>query len=149
MNLLKSIFSELGTSDNYHTNWYGYATNQLSHTLLGFITSCIVSYTTFLILGEFWVKEYIWGTAAILYLFVELIQRQTRNIWDCVEDFIFFAIYGAGSGYLLFDEVTPGSPEIVTNILYTLKVVAIIGSHLLVGISLRLYNAYRSKQYER
>lgn len=146
MNLLKSIFSELGTSDNYHTNWYSYATNQLSHTLLGFITSCIVSYTTFLILGEFWVKEYIWGTAALLYIFVELIQRQTRNIWDAVEDFIFFAVYGAGVGYLLFNEVSPGSPEVKSNILYTIKVVSIIGGHLSVGILMRAYFAAKEKE---
>ena len=136
-------------SDNFRLDWYGYATNQLSHALLGFLASCIVSYLSFIILGQFWLKEFIWLTAASIYTLIEVVQKQTGNIWDCVEDFIFFAIYGAGSGYLLFDEVTPGSPEIVTNILYTLKVVAIIGSHLLVGISLRLYNAYRSKQYER
>lgn len=135
-------------SDNFRNDWYGYSTNQLSHALLGFLASCIVSYISYLYLGEFWSKELIWCTTATIYICFEALQKQSNNIWDCVEDFIFFAVYGAGSGYLLFDEVSPGSPEVKTNILYTLKVVGIIGSHLLVGISLRLYNAYRSKKNE-
>lgn len=131
-------------SDNFRRDWYGYATNQLSHTLLGFLTSCLVSYISFLILGEFWVKEYILITSATIYLFVELAQKQD-NIWDCIEDFTFFVVYGVGSGYLLFNEVSVGSPEVRTNILYILNVVSIISAHLSIGILIRILQSRAGK----
>lgn len=140
----QEFISSLLQADSFRNNWYSYATNQLSHTLLGFLTSCLVSYVSFLILDEFWVKEYILITSAAIYLLVELIQKQD-NIWDCIEDFTFFVVYGAGSGYLLFDEVSVGSPEVRTNILYTLNVVSIISAHLSIGILIRILQTRGNK----
>lgn len=134
MNILKTILSDLSTPDNFSRNWYGYATNQISHTALGFIAASMVAFVWFCFLGEFAPKEYSWALTASVYAAWEL----RKPSWDSLEDFIFFAIYGAGSATMLFSEVSPGSPQVTTEIGYIPKFTAIIATHLMVGIVARI-----------
>ena len=134
MSILKTILSDLSTPDNFSRNWYGYATNQISHAALGFLLTALVSYLWFCFWGEFAPREYAWAFVAAAYAAWEL----RKPSWDGLEDFIFFAVYGAGSATMLFSEVTPGSPEVITEVTYIPKVLAIITMHLSVGIVARV-----------
>ena len=129
------IFSELATPSNFSRDWYGYATNQISHTALGFIAASLVAVVLFCFLGEFAPKEFSLALTALAYGAWEL----RKPSWDALEDFIFFAMYGAGSATMLFNEITPGSPIVETNALYIPKFTAIITVHLIVGILARAY----------
>lgn len=134
MSFVKKVIKDLSTPDNFSYNWYGYATNQISHATLGFLALSIVSFILFIILGEFAQKEVTWLIVAVLYVLWEI----RSPSWDGLEDFIFFVVYGAGSASLLFNEVNPGSPVVETSIDYVPKIVLIIATHLFVGIVARV-----------
>ena len=141
--IIVGIISELGKADNFRYDWYGYATNQMAHGLFGFLFACFVSYAGFLLYGEFCDKEAILGIVFGVYILVEFLQVNQKNIWDSIEDTIFFVFYGAGSAILLFSEVEPGSTAVKTDLTNAIYVSLIITIHLLTGIVCRAYNKTR------
>ena len=136
MGIFSKITDELSTQENFSRDWYAYATNQIGHTAIGFVFASLVSYLTFLYLGEFAPKECIWLFSAMIYGAWETLNGKPS--WDSLEDWIFFAIYGAGSATMLFSEVSAGSPMVVTQIVYVPKFTAIIAAHLSVGVVARI-----------
>lgn len=139
-NTLKVIFKELGKADNFRYDWYGYATNQMAHGLFGFLFACFISYGGFLLYGEFCEKQSILLTIFCIYALVEFLQINQKNIWDIVEDTIFFVGYGAGTAILLFSEVEVGSTTVVTDLKTAIYIATLIAVHLSTGILCRAYS---------
>ena len=130
---LKLILHDLSTPSDFHSDWYGWATNQMAHITLGIMLTAIVSCFNFLVFGEFAYKAVLWGVVATTYiLFVEMQQGKSR-FWDSVEDFVFVVIYGAGTSIMMFHEVAPGSPEMRVNITSVAPICVIVTTHLIAG----------------
>lgn len=142
MNTLKKILEELRTTQDFDGDWYGYATNQLSHFVLGFAMACVFSAMHFWTFGEFAEKGALWFTIAFLYAIWELGVQRWRGI-DTIEDWVFYSVYGAGSAILFFNETTPGSPILTTSMEYVMPFVAILFGHLGIGILVRIYQKVR------
>jgi len=142
MLLIKRVFQELKRTEDFSSDWYGYATNQLSHFVLGFTMACVFSAMHFWLLGDFADKAALWFTIAFIYGMWELGVQRWRG-FDSVEDWVFYSVYGAGSAILFFNETTPGSPILTTSIEYVMPFVAILFGHLVVGILVRIYQKVR------
>lgn len=132
--IFAALRRELSISENFRNDWYGWATNQMAHILLGFIFAGVVSFCLFSVIGEFAHKEATWAIVALPYLVFET----RKPSFDAIEDWIFVCIYGAGAAIMLFDETVPGSPLITTNIKHAPIFGGIVAAHLLVGIAARI-----------
>lgn len=140
--MLQRIIDALKSPSGFRNDWYGYATNQLSHILLGFLALGLISWLGFTLMGEFAQRWLSWLITATLFFLWELSQR-SGLLWDKIEDWVFMSIYGAGSAALLFKEVEPGSPLIITEITNIPPMIAIISGHLLTGVWFRLIRGKR------
>lgn len=140
--MLKKIMEALKSPSDFRNDWYGYSTNQLSHILLGFLALGFVSWAGFTLTGEFAPRWLNWVITATMFLLWEISQRNAE-LWDRIEDWLFMAVYGAGSAALLFIEVEPGSPKIVTEITNIPPIIGIISAHLVTGIWFRLMRGRR------
>lgn len=140
--VIETIIREITTPENYRRNWYGYATNQLSHMMLGFIYCSLMSSIHWGFFHEFAHKQVLFSFVAATYAAFELGTQKWRG-WDTVEDWMFFALYGGGVPVLLFDEIEVGNPALTTRIDFVIPVVGIISFHLLAGIVVRIVNEVR------
>lgn len=131
--IYQEFIGSLLQADSFRNNWYGYATNQISHFTLGFLFSAVVSFIGYSILGDFCKKEVILGIVAFCYLIVEISQFRTSAILDSIEDTVFFVVYGAGASVLLFDQLADNSSKVVADINSIIPVATIIGCHILAG----------------
>ncbi len=137
IDLFGIIWRELKTPDAYPNNWYGYAKNQLSHFMLGFTAACVMSHVHFTIFDEFAQKGALWASIAMMYAIYELSSQGWQGK-DTVEDWFFFAIYGAGVPIFMFNEIEQGSPVLTVNATLAIPAVAVIYGHLIVGIIARI-----------
>lgn len=135
--LLKSIFAELRSPSDFGQDWYGYATNQLSHFVLGFTMACLFSALHFAVFGEFMEKGALWFIIAFIYALWELGVQRWRGI-DSVEDWLFYSVYGAGAAILFFNEIEPGSPVLITSMEYVMPFIALLYGHIAAGIIARI-----------
>lgn len=142
MDLLRRMLREIRVPEDFDEDWYGYATNQLSHFVLGFTTACVFSGMHFWFLGEFAEKGALWFTIAFIYAIWEVGVQKWRGP-DSVEDWMFFSVYGAGFAILFFNETSPGSPELTTNMAYVFPAITILYGHLTLGIAARVYQKVR------
>jgi hypothetical protein len=132
----QKIIKDLSTPDSFRKDWYGWSTNQLAHITLGIILAALISFANFMTIGEFAYKGILFAMVAFLFAAQQGRQWLVKP-WDTVEDFIFVVIYGAGTVIVMFDEVSPGSPLIVTNIINIAPICAIVATHLFVGSVIR------------
>ena len=135
--VLRRMYAELSRAEAYKDDWYGYATNQLSHFAIGVATAALLSQFYFAVFGEFVEKAALWFVVAFGYMMFEI----TKQGWkgrDTLEDWMFFAVYGAGLPIFLFHEVAPGSPVLMINSQLIVPLFAVIFAHLLGGIVSRL-----------
>lgn len=135
--VLKRMIAELSKAEAYENDWYGYATNQLSHFAIGVATAALLSQLYFAVFGEFVEKGALWFVVAFGYMIFE-ITRQGWNGRDTLEDWIFFAVYGAGLPIFLFHEVEPGSPVLMINSQLIVPLFAVVFAHLFGGIVSRM-----------
>lgn len=147
MNVIKRIFRELHKTDDFSSDWYGYATNQLSHFVLGFTAACVFSALHFWSFGEFAEKGALWFTIAFTYAIWELGVQRWRGL-DSIEDWVFYSVYGAGAAILLFNETEPGSPILTTSMEYTPPFMALLYGHLAIGIVARIYQKVKDEHRE-
>ena len=134
---MKVIAVELSKADAYRDDWYGYARNQLAHFALGVTTASILSQMYFIVMGEFAHKVGLWLIIAAGYAAFELIYQGWRGR-DTLEDWLFFAFYGAGLPIFLFHEVEVGSPALVINSQMVIPVFGVVFCHLAGGILSRI-----------
>lgn len=141
MNRLREIFrailAELRVPEDFGSDWYGYATNQLSHCMLGILAACLLSGLHFWTFGEFAEKGALFFVIAIGYAIWEVGVQPWRGI-DTVEDWVFFTVYGAGSMILFFNETQPGSPVLTTSMEWVMPFIAIVVGHLVAGVVARI-----------
>lgn len=122
--------------DDFVDDWYGWLTNQIGHISLGVMCALAVSVVWFLVVGEFPVKAIIWPAIAAVYILIEIARGWT---WaDSAEDTVFFAGYGCGGAFLVFSEVTPGSPMLTVSALDMVPILGIACVHLAAGVFVRL-----------
>ena len=143
MNILTTIWKELNTPDGYPADWYGYATNQVTHLAMGFAAACLLSNFHFYIFDEFARKGALWFAIALMYAVYEL-SAQGWNGKDTVEDWVFFSVYGAGVPIVIFTELEVGSPMLSINSQLVVPVIAVIVAHLLGGVVARIYLKVRA-----
>lgn len=137
LRFIKEVLAELRVSEDFGNDWYGYATNQLSHFVLGFTLTCLFSAAHFWAFDEFAQKGALWFAVGFVYAIWELGVQKWRGI-DSLEDWIFFSVYGAGSAILFFNEIEPGNPELITSMTYVLPFLAVFYGHIAAGIFARL-----------
>ena len=133
--------------DDFKADPYGYLTNQLGHICLGVFVAFFVSRACFEIIGEYPVRLHVWLISGAFYLFVVELAAQGWRGWDTVEDTIFTVFYGIGAPLYAFKETMPGDPLLTANMPALDVFFLAAGTHLLVGISLRIFQrlAARSK----
>lgn len=136
--VIKTQLLELSKSDSFKADWYGYASNQLSHILLGFVYTCLFSLFSFVLISEFPHKGVILFFVFTSYVLYEYFSQGIKEPFDTIEDTIYFALYGGGSAVLLFTEVEAGSPKLEVSILSTTPILTIMAIHLLCGVVLRM-----------
>jgi hypothetical protein len=135
--ILRIILAELSRADAYPSDWYGYARNQLSHFALGITTAAMLAQAHFAVFDEFAKKGALWAVIAFGYAAFEIL-RQGWNGRDTVEDWLFFAAYGAGLPIFLFNEVEVGSPILSINSQMVVPVFGVVMCHLAGGIFSRI-----------
>lgn len=135
---LRAIISELKRPDDFGKDWYGYATNQLAHFVLGFSTACALSFAHLYVFGEFSDKVALWALIALLYAGWELIIQKSSRC-DAIEDWTFYAVYGAGGAIFLFNEVEPGKPDLITSMEYIPPFMVVFYGHLITGVVVRIW----------
>lgn len=148
--LLKSIKEQLSTlsvSDSYKGDWYGYASNQLSHTFLGFLVTCSIGVFGYYYLNEFMHKETIWLIISSGYILFEWVTQGFKKPLDTIEDWLFFSVYGSGGPVLLFTEKQVGSPFLEVSVLSIGPILAIMFTHLLTGIVVRIIEKNRQQAH--
>lgn len=118
--------------EDFEHDWYGWLTNQISHMSAGIFAALIVSAAWFQIIGEFPLKIFAVPLIAGIYIALEIYRGWFG--WDSIEDTIFFAVYGTGGAFLVFSEVTPGSPYLLVSVANVLPVLLIASGHLLAGV---------------
>lgn len=145
MSILSTIWKELNTPDGYPVDWYGYATNQVTHLAMGFASTCILSGLYFFTFGEFAEKWALWFSVALMYAIYEL-SAQGWNGKDTIEDWTFFSVYGAGVPIAIFTEIEPGDSMLVVNSYIVAPIIGFIFAHLVGGIVARIYLKVRSER---
>lgn len=121
--------------DSFRDDWYGWLTNQLSHTLLGIVAASVVCCVFFLVAGEYPYRIHVWILITVVYVSRETWRRGVR--WDSLEDTVFVCGYGAGSTLHAFQEVSPGLSMVTLSPLSLLAPATLLTVHCLVGSAVR------------
>lgn len=103
----REIIAELRTPEDFRRDWYGYATNQLSHAMIGLAAAFAICAAWNGVTGEW---PWRWQVAAMLVVIGvawEVFAQPWRR-WDSVEDIVFFAGWGGGGGLLSVKEIGSG-----------------------------------------
>lgn len=126
----------LFTPDDFKNEWYGWATNQWSHVVLGQVLFGWIMYAS-LLFGEFAPRLDVLLIVAGIYAAWELFTSNRSKIWDSIEDFIFVVIYGAGWMAAVFTEVAPGLSGVYSDALSAIPLFGLFAFHTTVGVLLR------------
>jgi hypothetical protein len=97
----------------------------------------MLSQLHFAVFGEFAQKGALWIVIAVCYMSFE-VMRQGWKGRDTIEDWMFFAFYGAGLPIFLFNEVEVGSPVLDINSQLVVPVFGVVLCHLAGGILSRV-----------
>lgn len=123
------------TPDDFRARPYGFATNQISHTLMvGFLWFTYGgTLAGYLLSGEFPHKEWLIVFAAVGYAVVEMVTQGWRGL-DTVQDWVFVVLFGVAAPVIIFDESAPGSPRAEVDLIKALPFVVAFHVYLGVGI---------------
>lgn len=141
--LVGGLFGHLTKSkafppNGYKFDWYKFVTNQISHGGVAVFLVALTMSWFFLSFGEFASYLITWLCLALGYATFEVLQK--GNWWDCVEDFMFFAVYGAGG---VCYSCTWSGDRYFTGSITALMMFWLAGLlHLALGAIWRVYNAY-------
>jgi hypothetical protein len=131
------IWRALITPDRFPRDWYGWATNQLGHIMIGLALACGLTLVHFWALGEFPYKLHLFALIGAGYLAFELAFQKWQG-WDTVEDWIFVCVYGAGGAIGTVTEREVGSLIAALDLTAVAWAFAAAGGHLAAGIGWRL-----------
>lgn len=121
---------------------YGYLTNQVGHIGLGVFMAFVASRAVFELTGEFPVRLHVWVSVLAFYVLVIELTLQGWRGFDTIEDTAFTCFYGAGAPLWVFKEVAVGSGAISGDAAALDLFFLAAGSHLALGVSLRLYSRF-------
>lgn len=122
--------------DDFEGDWYGWLTNQVSHTGLGIFAVFFLSLACFLFAGEMPYKVAVYAVILFGYLLFEMVGQGWRG-WDSLEDTAFVVAYGAGGVLSSFSEVSPGSPLVSFSVIGAAPFFFIAATHLAAGVIYR------------
>ena len=125
-------------SSNFKNDWYGWLTNQWSHTLLGILSYSIAMLASFFILGEYASRTTIFVAVLIAYVGWEIITTGKRMRWDALEDLIFVCGYGAGSIAIAVHEIEAGSSVFTGDLQDLAPLQGLFVVHSILGVIFRL-----------
>lgn len=129
--------------DAFRGDWYGWATNQLSHAFLGSLLSTVAALAWWFIAGEYPVRVVALAVMVAGYVCFEVIQarRAVRfNIGDSAEDALFFG-YGAALVFLPFHEVQRTLLTLEPQPGLFFAVLGFVVFHSAIGIGRRVWQA--------
>lgn len=109
------IRTSLFEADDFAGDWYGWATNQISHIALGVFLVFLICMFGFVVADEMPYKGAVYALILFGYVAFELAAQGWRG-WDTVEDTVFTAGYGAGGTLAGFSEVSAGSPMVAVDV---------------------------------
>jgi hypothetical protein len=137
---LRTIWTSLTTPSAYRGDWYGWATNQLGHVMIGMALACAGTVAYFMVLGEFPFKWHLFAVIGCGYLAFELTFQKWQG-WDTLEDWLFVCAYGAGGAITTVTEYEIGSLVADIDLRGVAWAFALAAGHLAVGVGLRLRRA--------
>lgn len=124
------------TPENFKGDWYGWATNQLSHVLIGLFAAILTTLAWWGIFGEY---PYRLPLAIVLMLvFVASELKQGWNGGDAFEDLLF---RGYGVAFILgtLHEVQRFALTLEPDVGAMLTIIVVASVHLAVGAGIRLW----------
>jgi hypothetical protein len=134
------IWHTLTTPDAYPRDWYGWATNQLGHVMIGLALACGLTLVYFWAAGEFPYKLHLFAVIGCGYLAFELAFQKWQG-WDTIEDWLFVCAYGAGGAIGTVTEAEIGSLTADLDLTAVAWAFAAAAGHLAAGIGWRLRRA--------
>ena len=138
--LVRRIWRELTTPSDFARDWYGWATNQMGHFVLGAVFACAGTILWYWLAGEFPRREWLFVFIGAGYLAFELCFQKWQG-WDTVEDWLFVVAYGAGAAISSVTEREAGSLTADIDVRGVAWAMALAAGHLAVGVGLRLRRA--------
>ena len=133
--------SNLFSPDNFKGDWYGWLTNQVSHTFLGIFLVFFASMAGFSALGEFPVKlNMLIAIGAVYILFVELYLQGWRG-FDTIEDSMFVVGYGAAGPLAASFELLPGKAAIIMDLDPLVPFFYVFIAHIIAGVAWRKFDS--------
>lgn len=131
------IWSTLTKPSAYPRDWYGWATNQLGHVMLGVMLACGITVAYFWAAGEFPFKWHLFAFIGGAYLAFELVFQKWQG-WDTVEDWLFVCAYGAGGVIATVTEYEVGSLVADIDLRGAAWALAGVAGHISVGVAVRM-----------
>lgn len=110
---LRIIWRDLSTAGDFRKDWYGAATNQLSHTFVGAALAVFFSLCTGLLMGEMMPKVTLLGILIGGYLMFEVVVQGCKGM-DTAYDTAFFGL-GVGLIVVPFSEVAIQGLDVTLN----------------------------------
>ena len=133
---LKGAYKELTTADSFSGDWYGWATNQISHSSLGVFITWLACVAAFLMVGDLPFKINVFSSVAFIYVMKELVLDTWRG-WDTIEDFLFVVVYGVGGTLLAFDQIV--GDTVIFSVFGATPIFSVFCIHLFVGSIYRFW----------
>lgn len=124
-------------ADNFAGDWYGWATNQISHVFVGVFLVFWLCTCYFFTFGEMPYKTAVLGVMLSGYLLFEIGVQGWRGL-DTIEDTVFTVGYGAAGVLSGFTEVSQGSPLVAVNVIGLAPFFAMAVAHLVAGSAARI-----------
>lgn len=128
--------TKLSEPDNFPLDWYGYATNQTGHFLLGLVAYIWLQACSFYVFGEFSYRWHVFLVIAVAYTCWEAAWR--GKLADSVEDWLIVVGYGAGIPALTFVEYKAGTPLVVADFEMLLYGSLWVAAHISYGVVCRI-----------
>ncbi len=131
------------TPDDFRDDWYGFATNQISHIGLGVVSAWLFAAGVFALYDEYPIKTGAWMLLALTYGAYELGIQNWRR-WDTIEDFLFVVVYGGGGAFAGFSETAQGVRALSFDPYAPLPFFLCACAHLALGVGVRWFRRARS-----
>lgn len=131
------IVRDILTPSRFEGDWYGWATNQISHIGVGLFLVFATCFIEWGIRGEFPYRWQVWGAVFFCYVVFEVWGQGWRG-FDTIEDVMFVTVYGAGSVLTVFHEVNGATGEFCGKIADIAPFFWIAIAHLMAGSLIRI-----------
>lgn len=129
---MKEMLSALFTASRFDRDWYGYLTNQASHTMLGLFAVWLACTVSFWISEDLPYRTQLFVGLAAIYATKEVVVDRWQG-FDTVEDFTFVIIYGVGGTLSAFKQMNNFSADVVFNMHASLPFMVAFVAHLTLG----------------